>query len=45
MIAELQSSIDQTLMRADAQKEKHKRNYVSFCKRNIRLEKEKSERK
>ena len=27
MIAELQSNIDQTLMRAEAQKEKHKRMY------------------
>ena len=44
MIAELQSNIDQTLMRAEAQKEKTQEN-VSFCKRNIRLEKEKSERK
>ena len=32
MIAELQSNIDQTLMRAEAQTEKHKRMY-SFCKR------------
>jgi len=45
MIAELQSNIDQTLMRAEAQKEKHKRMYISFCKRNIRLQKEKSESK
>ena len=44
MIAELQSNIDQTLMRAETQKEKTQEN-VSFCKRNIRLEKEKSERK
>ena len=32
MIAELQSNIDRTLMRAEAQTEKHKRMY-SFCKR------------
>ena len=44
MIAELQSNIDQTLMRAEAKKRKTQEN-VSFCKRNIRLEKEKSERK
>ena len=43
MIAELQSKIDQTLMRAETQKKTQEN--VSFCKRNIRLEKEKSERK
>ena len=32
----IQSNIDQTLMGAEAQKEKHKRMYP-FCKRNIRL--------
>ena len=43
MIAELQSNIDQTLMRAEAQKEKHKRMYP-FAKKHS-SQKKKSERK
>ena len=38
MIAELQSNIDQTLMRAEAQKEKHKRMYP-FAKETFVLKK------
>ena len=39
MIAELQSNIDQTLMRAEAQKEKHKRMYP-FAKKHSSQKKE-----
>ena len=45
MIAELQSNIDQTLMRVEAQKEKHKRMYPFAKETLFCLKKEKSERK